>query len=160
MIENTITALLSFLGLIAGYFLVLIAPEEIEPGYKYFVIMQNVLFSSFIATVIIVLFSSRIVSFFAIGISLLVFHFLYKRDYVRRVFFLTPLIYIFLNSQEMMIFFASLIVLLGMTVVAVQAIDYVKKEEVKKRKKFLFHILKYHSLFILVSLLPLLIPKS
>lgn len=160
MFNMTIVALLSFLGVIGGYFLVLIAPEEIEPGYKYFVIFQNLLLSSLIASIIIVFFNSKYVSFFAIGISLFVFYFLYRYNFAQRIFVAVPVVFVFLREESLVIFFMALIVVLGMGISTVQGIDYVKNEKIKKKKEFLLHLLKYHALYFLFALLPLFISES
>jgi hypothetical protein len=44
-----LASLISFLGLVVGIILVLLAPEEQKPGTKYFIFLQNLLFISAIA---------------------------------------------------------------------------------------------------------------
>jgi hypothetical protein len=160
MIYTTALILVAFLGIFAGYFLSLIAPEEIKEGYKYFVIMQNTLFSILIA-VIAFYFTGMITgsALISIAVSLilavLAFALLYSKNFVGALYvFLGITLYTVRDRTEYLIIISCLIYFIGITAASMLAYDYVKDEKIQHPKKYLAALLVRYVWFIPAAFLP------
>jgi len=162
---NKLTILLIiavFMGIIAGYFLSLIAAEEIKPGYSYFVLMQNIVFSILIAVISLYLTQNLIIPVIA---AVIIFSVLYWKNIVGNLYIFSGLLlFIVKNSPEYLILSSSLLFILGLPVAGISAYGFVKKLKIKnveqeiieKKLDLLKHLALRFIWFIPIALLPFL----
>jgi hypothetical protein len=139
----TLINIVSFLGIIVGYFLIFFAKEEKEPGMKYFMLTKYftfflIIFLSFH------LMKELLMVLILIVLLILFFRFKDKQDYIAYGFF--ALIFYLISKDSFKInIIASLIFFYGLAVGAIMI-------DLNKKKESLFRILGL-SYFVLISLL-------
>lgn len=184
LFESAILAIIIFLGILSGYFLCLIAPEEIKPGYKYLIIMQNIVFAIFISVLAVFILRKFIIlldfSFFSVQSQLFVLSFLMptaagvlfgaiafmlikKKNVVLGLYKFTgiPLFFIF-SYADFLIVLSSLLFIMGMPIATAQAYDYVRESKknsltdyrIIKKKDLFKELMIKHAWFIPIAILP------
>src|SRR3989344_8721789 len=131
MINNIITSLIVFSGLIFGAILALIAKEELKPGKRYFRIFQNILFAIIAA---ITIYFAYIVNIFlamsVLGISLYVL-FSGSRFADIMMYSKFAFIFYFTRNTEFFILLSSLIFLYGFPAGTLFADSLKEKSKIK-----------------------------
>lgn len=107
----------SFFGVIAGYLLAIISPEELEPGKRYLQFFQNLLLLTllimFLAFSKVYFLLTVAASLFLLGALWLVTEMKKEQDLHKVLFVMTPLL-IFFSSGTLLRVTAALIFLYGM----------------------------------------------
>lgn len=148
--------LVCFLGLISGYFLSFIAPEELKPGYKYIVIFQNILLSISIAILVASSFDNIVNSIgAAILCSVAIFYMTIKKDISARLYIFLGLPLFFMEGNELALY-SSLVFILGVAIASLHAESFVKNEKINDKKNLFLSLMKKHWLFLVIGLLPFL----
>lgn len=144
-----------FLGVIAGYALALIAPEELRPGYKNLVVFRNILFSAFAAVICFYYINGYINYFvFPLLIAVIMLYGLSKKDFFIYLYWLSSVSLAFLwQSKDYLMVVSVLLFLCGMCSASISAVSYVKDDNILKKKALLLKILKKHSLFVVSGLI-------
>jgi len=135
--------LIAFLGLISGYFLALIAPEEIKPGYKYLVIWQNILISVAIGFV----FSG----FISVIVAVMVILLLLMKNLAPKLYIFSGLLIFLADNQLVM---AVLVFLFGMPIAGTAAYDYVKKDKINEKMASFHHLIKNYIWYLPIAYIP------
>jgi hypothetical protein len=164
IIKGIILAIVAFLGIITGYFLCLIAPEEIKEGYKYFISMQNILFS-IIASVLVMFFtigftstdSWLIMIIIPIILGVIVFFLLYWKNIVGSIYiFIGIPLYVLRDNADYLLTMSSLIFLIGIPIAGIAGYDYVKNEKIQKLELLKKLIIRY-IWFVPATILPFIL---
>ena len=138
-----IISALSYLGVLAGYIILLFAPEEKKPGMRYF---NGLLYFTFLLSLILALFFSF--NFFVLFSSLVflaLFLFFKKYQiYLSYIFF--AIIFYILSNTDKFIVFAVLIFVYGLIAGAILV-------DLQNKKNSLFKVF-YISYFVLLTNLP------
>ncbi|MFW5991466.1 MAG: hypothetical protein ACOCQX_04515 [Candidatus Nanoarchaeia archaeon] len=147
-----LVVIVAFSGLIAGYLLSLIAPEELRPGQYYFEMIRYVSLILFILLVGSSLTESPIIS---ASVVLLFFALLYFTGYIGLFYLLSAGLIIFL-VQPYILAGGILLFLCGMASASVLAVKYEKNEKIKNKTELLLHTFKVYGWFLIIGLLPFL----
>lgn len=162
MIYDLITPVAVYLGVIGGYFLAMIAPEELKPGYKYLVIFQNIVSSIFVSVVALFLMNGIVKPIPADIIAMLAaigtYYYLCQKNLSRWIFMVGG-IFIFFSRNDVNFHLLISVILFMIAAINVSAYaeKYVKKDEIKKKKELLLDVLKRYSLFFVFSILPYIV---
>lgn len=143
-----------FTGIFTGYFLSLIAPEELRDGRYYFEAFANVTLSLFVLIVFLSITGNLYVS---PGVAIIFFLLLYWVKYVGLLYILSGAGIFFLGKPEYLLFASIFLFLTGMALSSIIAVDYEENEMIKGKMQLLFHILKNYGWFLLAGLLPFLL---
>lgn len=139
-----------FLGVFSGYFLALIAPEELRDGKYYFEVFRNISMSVFVLMLLLQISNSYIVSGL---VTIIIFYMLYKLQYVGLVYILSGFTLYFIDSVFILTA-SGMLFLTGMCLASILAVDYEKHEKIIHKKELLIHTLKNYSWFLVLALLP------
>ena len=112
---------ISLLGLVAGYALARIAPEELESGMKYFQLIKKIVFIILSGVVSYYLYPNKLLALFLV-LSIILFYLISKKLFVEMyhkiilefliyLFFITP--YVLINNQQFKLMIASLLFIYG-----------------------------------------------
>jgi predicted Na+-dependent transporter len=153
LIQYSSILLVSFLGIISGFFLSLIAPEELKPGKKYF---------DWIARIILFLIMFFFITYTKSGIFhyiyllIIIFIVLIARD--KYLDFSYPLFSIVLFfsiiDKTLLLIQSSLIFILGLVIASMFMMKYEKKEAIMgSRIKIFGMLLLRYVLFLVIGLI-------
>lgn len=134
-----------FLGSIAGIAQVLISPEEMRPGYKHLIWMQNILFAIICIEAIWLL--NPIISFLGIGV---IFLLRWKAATWLLVLLLSPLAWMG-GTMTILLF------LLVMTMVSIDSYEHIRNESLTQKKSFLSMTLVKYIWILPAGFIPILI---
>jgi hypothetical protein len=162
ILKGTMLTIVAFLGVLAGYFLCLIAPEEIKDGYKYFAALQNILFSIFVSVLFMFLVggftNSIIIIFVPIILGVIVFFILHWKNIVRRIYiFIGIPLYILRDSMGYLLAASTIIFLIGIAIAGIAANDYVKNEKIPEKIRLLKKLMIEYIWFVPAAILPFLL---
>ncbi|MBR9677067.1 hypothetical protein GOV04_02910 [Candidatus Woesearchaeota archaeon] len=144
---RTITSLLiAFLGLFGGNLLAMIAPEELQPGKKHFLLLQKIL----LALIIILAFDGY---WILLGISLgIMFSWIIKSN--KELYYFLPVFMIPYIITNKLILGTSLLFLYSLPTGTLIATQFVKKDKLTIKKiALLKYTLKNHYWFAVVSII-------
>ena len=140
-----------FMGTISGYFLALIAPEELKGGKRYLKIMYSLVFALTLAIA---------ASVYSLVLALIIFPILFilvfKLKRIGITYYLMPLLLFVVMDYEVFHFEASLMFLLGMPLASLESLGFVKENKIRKPFSLLGRIIRRYIWFIPISLLPFL----
>jgi len=154
MIQFILISIAAFIGLIAGYLLSIIAPEELEPGKKYLWLFQTIL----AITILITFLTFKAATFWQMALCgtllLVAFKYTHKEDVdfeFHRILYILSAIILFItqSSKEFLIISASLIFLYGLPT----ASTYVLKNMKSSKSALFLGILKNYGSFVVLALL-------
>ncbi len=151
LLSYAIISFIVFLGIIAGYGLSLIAPEEIRPGRMHLKFFYSILVGLIIALTMRSI--SPILSWIAyIIIIIVVFQFKYVK-------YLYPVmgIFLYISIGNYFNYVAPLLFMLGLPVSSMESHDFVKDDKIKNKAGLLLLVARRYIWIIPVSLLPFLI---
>ncbi|MFW6014583.1 MAG: hypothetical protein ACOCQG_05380 [Candidatus Nanoarchaeia archaeon] len=155
MLTNLFVLLISaFGGILAGYVLSLIAPEELEYGKPYFVIFQNVTFSLFVLTAV---YYFAPVYVLPIVSALVIIGLGYVFNVAKLLYLPASGVFFFIGESDILLLAGLMFFLTGVGASSYEATKFVKNEKIKNKLKLLKSILKYYSWTLLFGLLPFLI---
>ncbi len=153
MSTDMLVPITAFTGILAGYLLALIAPEELEIGKKYFILFQNMAYTLFL----FVLFSFFLETFIAsFVISIAFFTLTYFYDIAKILYIPSAAIFFFINDSNVLLLSSFLFFLTGVGIASHEAVKYVKKEQIKQKKILLKNLIKKYGLAIPVAISPFL----
>ena len=139
--------IISFLGFPFGLFLSFVSPEEMNPGKKYFKLLQNLLLV-LILFFIFNYYSLPLIASILITITVFLGVFCWQNKYKSIILYLILAVLLYLSSKNPLLFAleSSLIFMYGVPAGSL----------IKYRKKDFLKIVAKHSIFILLTILLLL----
>ncbi|MGM5482945.1 MAG: hypothetical protein ACQESF_05760 [Nanobdellota archaeon] len=143
--------LIVFSGIVSGYFLSLIAPEELEQGQRYFEILRNILFGMFVYFLVQGLTHNTIISLI---LAVTVFCLTYRVPYFSAYYALSGLSIFFLINSGYLLIVCVILFVLGLTMASLYSSCYVKYEKIKQKKALIVNILKAYFWFLIIGWLP------
>ncbi len=151
MVNDILVTIVAFSGVLAGYFLSLIAPEELELGKKYFILFQNMSYALFLLVITFYFTSLIIVSSL---VSVLVFSLGYFYNVSKFLYIPSGLLFFFVGQDEILLLVSILFFLTGMGAGSYEATKYVKNEKVNGKINLLRSLLFYYGWFVPLAVLP------
>lgn len=145
--------LVCFLGIISGYFISLIAPEELRKGKTYFEWLARIIVFLIMLFFILIYETSSvfIIIFVIIVISLITISKTYL-DYLYSLF--SIIIFTVSNNQNFLIIESSLIFILGIITASLFMIKFEKDEIIQGSKlNIFFHLIARYGLFVIIGVL-------
>jgi hypothetical protein len=136
--------LAAYLGIVAGYFIMLVAPEEKKPGMKYFNFLSYFIF--YLSIAFIILFSYKNPIYLLIVLVLGIIFYLSKRIQLYSAYALFS-VFLYLYSVSIPEFLVFSALTFGFGIVSGAIIC-----DLKDKKKSFFKVL-YLTVFILISVL-------
>ncbi|MBT4824752.1 hypothetical protein HN695_04215 [Candidatus Woesearchaeota archaeon] len=151
-LQYLLILLTSFSGIIFGYVLSLIAPEELNPGKKYFEWLARFLV---LLIMIFYIINTPLTIFPLLFLAIIILMVIFSREYL---FYIYPLfglvIWASLYNQQLLIIQSSLIFILGIVISSMYMVQHEKKEEIIGSKfNILLQILLRTFLFLVIGVL-------
>ena len=97
-----ILTIVAYLGLVAGYVFLIMAPEEKKPGMRYFRIVNHFLF--ILSILLLIWFKTTNVIFWLSVVVLLVLYFALRRYHIYVAYIMYSLMFYFFEETEIKIF--------------------------------------------------------
>lgn len=155
MLTNFFVLLISSIGgILAGYLLALIAPEELEYGKPYFVIFQNITFSLFALTAVYYFAPGYILPIIA---AFVIFGLGYFFNVTKLFYLPAGAVFFFISESNILLLAGLMFFLTGVGASSYEATKFVKNEKIKNKLKLFKSIFKYYSWTLLFGILPFLI---
>ena len=118
MLINFLVLLIAFSGIFAGYILALIAPEELEPGKKHFMVFQNIAFSLFGLTAVYFFYPGYVLP---IIVAIVIFGLSYLFNITKLFYLPASILFFFIDKNDILLIAGLMFFLTGMGAASYEA---------------------------------------
>ncbi|MBI4453335.1 hypothetical protein HY636_01710 [Candidatus Woesearchaeota archaeon] len=145
--------LVCFLGIISGFFISLIAPEELRKGKTYFEWLARIIV--FLIVLFFILMQERLTVFVAVFMIIIIAIIIISKAYLDYLYSLSSIIiFTISNNQKSLIIESSLVFILGIITASLFMIRFEKNEVVQGPKlRIFFQLTARYILFVVIGVL-------
>lgn len=151
LIQYILILITCYLGIIGGYFLAIIAPEELKKGRKYFVFLGKIIIILIISFLI---WHQGINYFTGFYMALILLVCILSERYMEYIYPLTAIaLFLSKESMESLIYQSSFIFILGMVMGSLFMAEHEKNEKIENKIKLFFLLFLRYIFFVIIGLL-------
>ncbi len=156
LVFSTISTL-SFMGIITGYILTVIAPEEIKPGNHIFKSFARICYAMLLVVFVHSFNMNLIIEIFFLLVIILMMCFVPLNDIL--ILITSGIILAYSTISKQMLFLTAILnFLTGAALVGIFSLKYIKKDELTiKKTKFLTYVVIRYGLYLITTPLTYLI---